>query len=125
MTSYEQYEAVMSYLKSEWTDTPIFTADEPINEPLPYLVISSYGIGNRDVNTTTRMDIRGYSIKVYASHRGKVESLLSDALDKFNGSKTTEGNLDICNIQLQGEQIKLEDEVFEGELNFSVKSFKR
>ncbi len=123
MTSYQQYETVLQFIKDTWVQTPVFIVDETINVSVPYIVVSSFGVENKSYQCgSIREDTKGYNLMAYDVHRGGVEKLLSDLLDTFNITKI--GDIDICGLEQSGPQIKLEEELYEGMITFQVKSYK-
>ena len=120
MTSYEQYEEVANYVLSSLVGTKVFMEGEPIDVKAPYVIFRSYGVAN-EYCVKTRTDIRGYTLLCYAPNRGRVEKLISDVMDKFCMVGTS-SNLRIDDAQWAGFINKLEDDLYEASIMFTVES---
>ena len=120
MTSYEQYQEVAKFVRAELLPIYTYIEGEVIDKPAPYMVLKTFGVGNEYANKT-RMDTMGYSIHCYAEHRGKAEKLVSDTLNSLMQVKTVSG-LSIEDAAFAGFINRLEDDLYEGIVSFSVES---
>ena len=120
MTAFEQYEAVSYFIVNEWVETPIYLLGEEINHDAPFVVLKTFGVLNEScLDGSIRQDSKGYTLSVYSEHRGNLEKLSSDILDKFTMKNVNE-SINIGDI-IQGIPTQLENELYQNHLTLMVK----
>jgi len=120
MTAYEQYVAVATFVKDNWTQTPFFTLGEVIEKQTNFIVFNAFGIGVDGCMSGKQINNKvGYSIMCYSDKRPKSLKLASDLQMMFANKKAN--NLVLLGGDIKS-TLKLDDNLFETEVIFKTDS---
>ena len=120
MNLYEQYVAVATFFKDNWSDTQFFTLGEVIENETNFIVFEAFGIGiNSCLSGKLIENHAGYSVMCYGESRPQSLKIASDLQLKFVNKKIND--LRLRNGEIKS-TIKLEDNLYETEVTFTTSS---
>ena len=120
MTTYEQYVAVATYIKNNWTQTKFFTLGEVIENEKEFIVLNAFGVGVGSCLSGKHLENHtAYSIMCYGANRPKSLKIASEVQVQFTNKKVSHLLLESGEIK---STLKLDDNLFETEVIFKTSS---
>jgi hypothetical protein len=120
---YDKYVTIAQYFVDNWTTTPVYMKDEikDTEGVTEFITLDNWGkMGDNCLNELVPNQDMVVKVGFYSNHKGKVEKLRSDFQLQFSGVAINE-NLTIGKIILSENVHRLEDDLFEGFVSFTVK----